>query len=50
VYEADYVTVRKVSEPAAEFGSVDDLENIIQGLESEMKEAVKELVLRGQQS
>jgi excinuclease ABC subunit B len=44
VYEADYVTVRKVSEPAAEFGSVDDLENIIQGLESEMKEAVKELV------
>ncbi len=43
VYEADYVTVRKVSEPAAEFGSVDDLENIIQGLESEMKEAVKEL-------
>jgi len=42
-YEADYVTVRKVSEPAAEFGSVDDLENIIQGLESEMKEAVKEL-------
>ena len=43
VYESDYVTVRKVSEPAAEFGSVDDLENIIQGLESEMKEAVKEL-------
>jgi len=43
VYESDYVTVRKVSEPAAEFSSVDDLENIIQGLESEMKEAVKEL-------
>jgi excinuclease ABC subunit B len=43
VYEADYVTVRKVSEPAAEFSSVDDLENIIRGLESEMKEAVKEL-------
>lgn len=43
VYESDYVTVRKVSEPAAEFKSVDDLENIIQGLESEMKEAVKEL-------
>ncbi|MES0362330.1 MAG: excinuclease ABC subunit UvrB [Desulfobacteria bacterium] len=43
VYEADYVTARKVSERAAEFSSVDDLENIIQGLESEMKEAVKEL-------
>ncbi|MES0349511.1 MAG: excinuclease ABC subunit UvrB [Desulfobacteria bacterium] len=43
VYEADYVTVRKVSEPAAEFGSVDDLGNIIQGLESEMKEAVQKL-------
>jgi excinuclease ABC subunit B len=42
--QKENVTVRKVSEPAAEFGSVDDLENIIQGLESEMKEAVKELV------
>ncbi len=43
VYESDYVTVRKVSEPAAEFKSVDDLENIIQEFESEMKEAVKKL-------
>ena len=43
VYESDYVTVRKVSEPAAEFKSLDGLENVIQDLESEMKEAVKEL-------
>jgi excinuclease ABC subunit B len=43
VYEADYVTVSAVSEPAAEFRSVDDLGNLIQDLESEMKEAVKKL-------
>ena len=43
VYESDYVTVRKVSEPAAEFKSLDGLENVIQDLESEMKEAVKKL-------
>ncbi|UCD87678.1 MAG: excinuclease ABC subunit UvrB [Desulfobacterales bacterium] len=43
VYEADYVTVSAVSEPAAEFGSVDDMESFIQELESEMKEAVRAL-------
>ncbi|MEE9566508.1 MAG: excinuclease ABC subunit UvrB [Desulfobacteria bacterium] len=43
VYESDYVTVRTVSEPAAEFKSLDGLENVIQDLESEMKEAVKKL-------
>ena len=43
VYESDYVTVQTVSEPAAEFKTVDDLENVIQELESEMKAAVREL-------
>jgi excinuclease ABC subunit B len=43
VYEADYVTVSAVSEPAAEFGSVDDMESFIQELESEMKGAVRAL-------
>jgi excinuclease ABC subunit B len=43
VYEADYVTVPAVSEPPAEFYSVDDLEDLIQELDTEMKEAVREL-------
>lgn len=43
VYEADYVTVPTVSEPPVAFSSVDDLENVIQELESEMQKAVKEL-------
>jgi len=43
VYEADYVTVSTVSEPATEFKSVEDLENVIKGIESEMKEAVQKL-------
>jgi excinuclease ABC subunit B len=43
VYEADYVTVSTVSEPAAGFKSVDDLENVIKGIEAEMKEAVQKL-------
>ncbi|NVL90432.1 MAG: excinuclease ABC subunit UvrB [Desulfobacterales bacterium] len=43
VYEADYVTVPAVSEPAAEYESADDLVKAIHELESEMKRAVKEL-------
>jgi excinuclease ABC subunit B len=43
VYEADYVTVSVVSEPVAEYESLDDLEKIIQELEEEMKSAAKEL-------
>jgi excinuclease ABC subunit B len=43
VYEADYVTVPTVSEPPAEYRSVDDLEKVIKELEEEMKKAVKEL-------
>jgi len=43
VYEADYVTIPTVSEPLPEYESVDDLERVIQELESEMKKAVKEL-------
>ena len=43
VYEADYVTVPEVSEPAAEYKSLDELETIIRELEDEMKKAVKEL-------
>jgi len=43
VYEADYVTVPAVSEPATEYESLDELEKVIQELESEMKKAVKEL-------
>jgi len=43
VYEADYVTIPTVSEPSPEYESVDDLERVIQELESEMKKAVKEL-------
>jgi excinuclease ABC subunit B len=43
VYEADYVTVPTVSEPLSEFQSMDDLDHLIQELESEMKRAVQEL-------
>jgi len=43
VYEADYVTVPTVSEPPAAFKSMEDLENAISKLESEMKKAVREL-------
>ncbi|MBW2259263.1 MAG: excinuclease ABC subunit UvrB [Deltaproteobacteria bacterium] len=43
VYEADYVTVPTVSEPLSEFQSMDDLDHMIQELESEMKRAVQEL-------
>jgi len=43
VYEADYVTVPEVSESAARYKSLDELQTIIRGLEDEMKEAVKEL-------
>ena len=43
VYESDYYTVQTVSEPAAEFEAVDDLDHVIQELESEMKVAVREL-------
>jgi excinuclease ABC subunit B len=43
VYEADYVTVPTVSEPSAEYRSVDDLEKVIKELEEEMKKAVREL-------
>jgi excinuclease ABC subunit B len=43
VYEADYVTAPAVSEPSADYESVDDLEKVIEELEEEMKKAVKEL-------
>jgi excinuclease ABC subunit B len=43
VYEADYVTVPTVSEPPAEFQSMDDLDRVIQELESEMKKAIQKL-------
>jgi excinuclease ABC subunit B len=43
VYEADYVTPPAVSEPKAEFASLDELERIIQGLEEEMRQAAKDL-------
>jgi len=43
VYEADYVTVPAVSEPAAEYRSLDELEQMIAELEEEMKKAAKEL-------
>jgi excinuclease ABC subunit B len=37
------VTVPAVSEPAAEFNSVDDLDKIINELEDEMRKAAREL-------
>jgi excinuclease ABC subunit B len=43
VYEADYVTVPAVSEPQAEFKSLDELEELIRELEDEMTRAATEL-------
>lgn len=43
VYEADYVTVPAISEPAAEYTSLDELEKAIEDLEQEMRRAAKEL-------
>jgi excinuclease ABC subunit B len=43
VYEADYVTVPTVSEPLDKYEALDDLEKVIQDLEGEMKEAVRDL-------
>jgi len=43
VYESDYVSVNKVSEPIAEYRSFDDLDEMIKDLEAEMKQAAKEL-------
>ena len=42
-YESDYVSVNKVSEPIAEYRSFDDLDEMIKDLETEMKQAAKEL-------
>jgi excinuclease ABC subunit B len=43
IYEADYVTVPKPSEAKTMFGSRDELARLIEGLESEMRAAAKEL-------
>ena len=43
VYEADYVTVDKVSERIADYGDFDHLDDIIRELEKEMNQAAKEL-------
>jgi excinuclease ABC subunit B len=43
VYEADYVTVDTVAEPAAAFKSADNVEEVIAALEKEMKAAAEEL-------
>jgi len=43
VYESDYVSVNKVSEPIAEYRSFDDLDEMIKDLEAEMKQAAKKL-------
>jgi excinuclease ABC subunit B len=43
VYEADYVTVPEVSEPAADYKSLDELEKIIRELQDKMKKAAQEL-------
>ena len=43
VYEADYVTVSGVSEASDEYGSVDELERVIEALEADMKQAAKAL-------
>jgi excinuclease ABC subunit B len=44
VYEADYVTVDKVSETGADYGDSNHLDDIIQELEKEMKQAARELL------
>ena len=43
VYEADYVTVDKVSETIADYEDFDHLDDIIRELEKEMNQAAKEL-------
>jgi excinuclease ABC subunit B len=43
VYEADYAAIPSVSESDVEFGSLDELQRIIQGLEKEMNQAAKDL-------
>jgi excinuclease ABC subunit B len=43
VYEADYVTVPAISEPSIEYRSSDELEQIIEEIEMEMKRAAKDL-------
>jgi excinuclease ABC subunit B len=43
VYESDYVTVNKVREEVAEFGSPDEIEKIIRKMEKEMEQAAKKL-------
>ncbi len=43
VYEADYVTVSAVSEPAVSFESPDEVTRTIKRLEKEMKDAVRNL-------
>ena len=43
VYEADYTAPPSVSEPKADFKSLDELERIIQELEQEMMQAAKDL-------
>jgi len=43
VYEADYVSMPIISEPKAEFKTLDDLDKMIRRLQNEMNEAVKDL-------
>ncbi|MBC8394251.1 MAG: UvrB/UvrC motif-containing protein, partial [Deltaproteobacteria bacterium] len=43
VYESDYVTVDTVSEPVAEYGSLDDVDDLSKELEQEMRKAAKAL-------
>lgn len=43
IYEADYVTVPMAAEEVAEYGSVDQIEDRIEALKAEMKQAAREL-------
>jgi len=43
IYEADYVTVNRVREPAVPYGKTEDLESHIASLEVQMKESAAEL-------
>jgi excinuclease ABC subunit B len=43
IHEADYAAVPAVSEPDVSFGSIDDLEKMIEELQSEMRQAAKSL-------
>ena len=43
VYEADYVKVPEISEPAADYQSLEELETIIGELQDEMKKAAEAL-------